>query len=275
MPPPLHARLSALMAEARQARVQGQDNGVFLALHGQRYVIKWAEVKPWARLRSWLAALVCWIALGERVAPAALRAGNIKDEAERLRLLLEAGRRVPPVYLQEDDGLILGWVGESLDTVLARLNPAEKIVLFTRVLDDLADWHAHGLWHGGAQLRNVTLYQDEIYRIDFEERHGMVLSPAAVRAYDLLLFLGDALSLLQDAHVMGEGCALLQRYLAQVAPEDCAPLQGKLKRLTRVLQLLVWVDRICPRLTHRRDKQRVVRFARVARAVLDGVSASG
>jgi len=87
MSPPSPASLQALFAEARQSRVQGQDNGVFLELHGQRYVIKWAEVKPWARLRSWLAALVCWIALGERVAPAALRAGNIQTEAERLRQL--------------------------------------------------------------------------------------------------------------------------------------------------------------------------------------------
>jgi len=211
---------------------------------------------------------VCWLAFGERIAPSALRTGGIQGEAQRLRQLLAAGRRVPRVLLQTDDCLVLSRVGTSLDRIVDDLAPGEAIALFARVADDLADWHRHGCWHGGAQLRNVTLDGDRLYRIDFEERHGDVLPAVATRVYDLLLFFGDALSYLERPQLMAQGQALVRRYLDHIPDAERAQTRQCLRRLVRVLRPLVWVDTLCPWLTRRRDKQRVVRFARVVQAVL-------
>jgi len=114
---------------------------------------------------------------------AQLRTGGIQAEAQRLRALHAAGRRVPRVLLQDRDYLVLSAVGTSLDRIVPQLMTTEKIALFEQVADDLADWHNSGHWHGGAQLRNVTLHQNTLYRIDFEERHSHVLSTAARRQH--------------------------------------------------------------------------------------------
>jgi len=236
----------------------------YLELGGQPCVLKWAQPKPWARMRSWLAALGCWLALGERVVPSALRSG-IRFEAQRLRELHNAGRQVPRVLWQDEDCMVLEAVGTSLDRIVPQLAVAEKMALFERVADDLADWHRSGHWHGGAQLRNVTLHGNLLYRIDFEERHGHVLPAPASCVYDMLLFFGDALARLDAAQVLPQGGRLMQRYLNQLPDAQQAAIKTLLKRLLRLLVPLVWLDACWPYLTRRRDKQRVVRFARVAR----------
>jgi len=175
---------------------------------------------------------------------------------------------VPQVLLQTDDCLVLSAVGTSLDRVVPALPDGERLALFERVADDLADWHKNGHWHGGAQLRNVTLLRGSLYRIDFEERHGHTLSVPATRAYDLLLFFGDALSHLDGAHILPQGQTLVRRYLDQLPDPERAQILLCLRRLVCVLRPLVWIDRRFPRLTRRRDKQRVIRFSRVVQAVL-------
>jgi len=274
MPFPSAARLHALVMNARHANAQGvpRQQGLCIDLDGQPCVIKWAQRQPWARVRSWLAALACWLAFGERVRPSAVRAGNIEHEARRLRQLLDAGQRVPHVLLQEEDCLVLRGVGVSLDRVVPQLPAPEKIALLERIADDLADWHNHGQWHGGAQLRNVTLHQGQLYRIDFEERHGHALSFPATCTYDLLLFFGDAFTHLDAQMLIPQGCSLARRYLDQISDVQQRQVRERLWRLQRLLQVLVWVDRCCPSLTRRRDKQRVVRFARVMQAMLATVS---
>jgi len=270
--------LPALAGGAKTCQIPPQ--GRLITFEGQTCILKQAQRKPWAIVRSGLAALGCWLAFGERIKPSALRTGGIEHEAQRLRQLHEAGRRVPRIRLQTQDCLVLENVGTSLDRIVPQLLESEKIALFGRMADDLADWHASGHWHGGAQLRNATLHHGQIYRIDFEERHGLVLSPSATRVYDLLLFLGDALVQLEARHVVPQGSVLMQRYLNRLAKlsdgrtaqaelaQNQAQINVLLERLLRLLQPLLWLDDHCPALTRRRDKQRVVRFARVMQSML-------
>lgn len=234
-------------------------------MEGRTFVFKRARTKPYEGARAWLAALGCRLAFGEWVAPSLLRTGGIRQEAARLRELARAGRRVPAVVLQNDVCMVLSYVGKSFDEIVEHLSAAEKIALFERVADDLADWHRQGCWHGGAQLRNVTEQADGLYRIDFEERHGYALSAAATRAYDAFLFFGDALSHLDADEALPQGSLLLRRYLDQVA--DPA-LRVMLCRLRRLLRPVVWADARLPSLTRKRDVQRIARFARVLQDVL-------
>jgi len=274
MNPRSAAKLRTVVSAAKRGATQGntQMPPQHVKFEGQWCVIKWIQPKPWAAVRCWLAALGCALAFGERIAPASLRTGGIQAEAQRLRALRAVGRRVPQVLLQDRDYLVLSAVGTSLDRIVPQLTTAEKIALFEQVADDLADWHNHGHWHGGAQLRNVTLHQNTLYRIDFEERHGHVLSTAATRAYDMLLFFGDALARLDAAQAISQGERLMQRYLDQMPEAEQIALQKRLQRLRRWLAPLVWLDAHFPSLTRKRDKQRVVRFAKVVNQILPTLS---
>ncbi len=254
----LEARAISLCADAQA------ETGLF-EIDGQTFVFKRGRPKSWATARAWLAAIGCRLAFGEWVAPGQLRTGGIRQEAARLRELSREGRRVPLVLFQNDECLVLSYVGQSFDEIVEHLSAAEKITLFERLVDDLAAWHVKGCWHGGAQLRNVTEQADGFYRIDFEERHGYALSVAATRAYDVFLYFGDAFSHLDESEVLPQGGALLQRYLNQVQDPSLVLM---LHRLSRLLRPMVWLSKRCPRLTRKRDAQRIVRVARVLQAVL-------
>jgi len=259
------ARLQSVVAERSAQAAKEREAVHIITVDGRLVVIKWARRKRWEGIRAWLAALGCRLVFGERVPPSRLRTGGIAQEAERLRALARAGRRVPDVLMQTDAALVLSWVGESLDRSMTGLSGPEKVVLLERVVDDLADWHRHGCWHGSAQLRNVTEQAGTLYRIDFEERHGHVLSSTATRAYDLLLLFGDALMRLDAHQVLPQGRRLLQRYLEQVAD----PALGRvLQRLLRLLQPVLRLSTWWPRLGDKHDTQRIVRFARVLQVVL-------
>jgi len=258
---PLESLVTKLSARAARER----EAIHVVEIEDRRIVLKWARRKPWERARAWLAALGCWLVFAERVPPSRLRTGGIAQEAERLRILARAGRRVPEILLQTDACLLLSWVGESLDKTVGSLSTPKKIALFERVIDDLANWHRHGHWHGSAQLRNLTEHADTLYRIDFEERHGHILSAAATRAYDLLLLFGDMLMHLPATQVLPQGRRLLQRYLEQV--ED--PALGRiLHRLLRLLKPVQWLCTRWPRLGDKHDTQRIVRFAQVLQVAL-------
>lgn len=260
------ASLARLEAAVATMLASADDETRLFELDGRMYVFKRAREKPRGGARACLAALGCRLAFGEWVSPALLRTGGIRQEAARLRELARAGRRVPEVLLQNEECLVLSYVGKSFDEIVEHLSESERIALFERVADDLADWHRHGCWHGGAQLRNVTDHPSGLlYRIDFEERHGYALSAAATRAYDAFLYFGDAFSHLDGEQVSFQGGALLRRYLDQVG--DPA-LLAMLRRLQRLLRPMAWADARFPKLTRKRDTQRIVRFAKVLKEVL-------
>ena len=48
---------------------------------------------------------------------------------------------------------------------------------------------------GGAQIRNITLREGELWRIDFEENIGSALSRPLTQAYDLFQMLASITSL--------------------------------------------------------------------------------
>ena len=262
------ASVSLTSLERAVANLLESDNSetrVF-ELEGNKYVFKRAREKSWSGARACLAAVGCRLAFGEWVSPALLRTGGIQQEAARLRDLARAGRRVPQVLLQTEACLVLSYVGTTFDEIVEHLDADARMDLFERVADDLADWHRHGCWHGGAQLRNVSNHPDgQLYRIDFEERHGYALSAAATQAYDVFLYFGDAFSHLDADEVLPQGAALLRRYLEQAGN---TALLGKLRRLQRLLGSLVWVDAHFPKLTRKRDTQRIVRFVKVLQKAL-------
>jgi len=99
---------------------------------------------------------------------------------------------------------------------------------------DLAEFHAQGHCHGGAQVRNVTLRNGLLWRIDFEENITGALSLPLAQAYDLYQLLSSFVGLrkLNVADPVGLGQLMLAEYF-DIHPSPDVRL--KLKRLARVI----------------------------------------
>lgn len=186
-------------------------------------------------LRAFLLAVGCKITLGEFPRPSVLLRNGLDYEAERLRRLQQAGCRVPEVWWQEPGLVVLEHVGDDLPYLLRRAEDAERMALVKRMADDLAAFHARGFWHGGAQVRNVTLRDDnELWRIDFEENIGGALSLPLAQAYDVFQAVSSVMSLSKftadQSSVMGK--LLLDSYFE--ANADPA-VRAALRRMARVV----------------------------------------
>ncbi|SMB24834.1 conserved protein of unknown function [Sterolibacterium denitrificans] len=228
-----------------QARLNGASGDLAtekISHHGQSYIVKYRRRGYARHVRSWLVSAGCAILFGRFVRPARLRAGDIAHEARRLRQLHGQGVRVPRVFLQTADYLVLEFCGEDLTRRLQTVSPAEKQVLLERVFDELAAFHRGGHWHGGAQVRNLTMSDGrsgQIHRIDFEEAAGEALPLALMQAYDLILTLHSVVDHLvdgsdgtNDTNGLAQGLSLLQGYFRQAPSADVAQALRRLARLT-------------------------------------------
>lgn len=172
--------------------------------------------------------------LGEFPRPGVLLRNGLAHEARRLAQLLQAGCRVPEVWWQEEGVLVLEYVGDDLADLIRNEDSTSRLWLTRAAAADLAAFHARGLWHGGAQIRNVTLQDGEIWRIDFEENIGATLSRPLAQAYDLFQMLASLVSLrkLGDGDGRALGKLALEVYLENNPDPE---VKARLTRLARVL----------------------------------------
>lgn len=132
---------------------------------------------------------------------------------------------------------MLEFVGDDLADLIRNEDTTSRLWLTRAAATDLAAFHARGLWHGGAQIRNITLQDGELWRIDFEENIGSTLSRPLAQAYDLFQMLASLASLRKLPDEVG-------RTLGKLALEvyfECNPdpeVKARLRRLTRVLSFI-------------------------------------
>jgi len=226
----------------------------------QRYVVKYKQTAAPRYLRSWMASAACAFMFNEWVRPVRLRAGGLGHEAARLHALRKQGLRVPRLVLQTPDFLVMEYCGEDLAQRIKRSQGAERAALLGRVVDELAEFHRAGHWHGGAQLRNLTWHQGQIYRIDFEETAGLSISLELAQAYDILLAFHSLIDYLDGDIALG--VALLDRYF-QRAPS--AKADSALRRLERKVG---WWTKLEPLLGGSIRKHKDIRRAFILTRVL-------
>lgn len=195
-------------------------------MQGVSYVLRYG--------RALFLAVGCKVFLGEFPRPSVLLRNGLAHEGQRLAQLLEAGARVPEVWWREQNLLVLEFVGEDLADLIRNEDSTSRLWLTRAAAADLAAFHARGMWHGGAQIRNVTLRDGEIWRIDFEENIGATLSRPLAQAYDLFQMLASLVSLrkLEDDDARALGKLALDVYLESNPDPE---VRVRLKRLARVL----------------------------------------
>jgi hypothetical protein len=92
----------------------------------------------------------------------------IIHEVEKLFELQRLGIHVPKVYSYSERYLIIEDCGQALPKLI-RAQPDQTQYYLEMAIRELAKLHRKKLCHGGAQIRNFTLKDGQIYLIDFEE----------------------------------------------------------------------------------------------------------
>lgn len=207
-------------------------------------IIKRATQIKRGRAQAALLGWYCKRLTGTRLSNAALRpvggSQQLEHEARRILKLQQAGERVPDVIALGGDWLALSHVGPNFEHVLAGQEAAASLQTLHRLARDLGRFHAAGHWHGGAQLRNLTESDGEIYRIDFEEDFR-AMSLSLRQALDVLLFLSSSvMPLLAGANedlACQQGADLLEAYFLLA---DQAEVRSCLQRAWRTMN---WTHR--------------------------------
>lgn len=211
-------------------------------------------------LAVWCMAHFMGVAVPWRAVRQTDGAALLAYEHQRLRELAAAGERVPPVLGFDGQTLVTGDIGPTLDHVLHHSPGADHLALMCAASADLARFHAHGHWHGGAQVRNITWDGQHFARLDFEEQLCPALPLATVQAYDALQLVLSMAKFLDDLGPQAV-CAVWQAYEQAGAPVDLRPFLQRLEpRLALLSRLLRWTG-----------VWQQSREAKRLRAVLDGL----
>lgn len=253
----------SLLACANQVYLNNTHRVVSFIWKDRLYFLKKAKQDKHAHLRAKLSAVLCSFFFHRDYSAQSLQQGNIHDESDRIRELHHCGYLVPTVCVETERYIVLEDAGTPLEHILNTLTEQEACAWYDRAIIELARLHQHKQWHGGAQLRNLAVKNNHIYRIDFEERFGYVLPEDAVAAYDLFLLLGDILQRLRPDTYNSIGQHLITLYLHTSQRHDVIARLGKLKWLHRLLLLIARV--MGKKFQQSLDAKRTLRFFDVLR----------
>lgn len=185
----------SLEAAARAALTTHHSRALVFEHEGRRYVVKKLAEKPRKLMQTlfmrWLVKRLTGQPLPLRTLALSQAAGSMDFEARRLQALAAAGVRVPRVALVTPEFFVLEFCGTVVATLLEKWTPAIWHRELPRLAGELGAFHRAGHWHGGAQIKNITLHDGLSYRIDFEENFGEFLPLTVAQTADLALFLNS------------------------------------------------------------------------------------
>jgi tRNA A-37 threonylcarbamoyl transferase component Bud32 len=187
--------LQALEAAARAA-LAGNQKRVRVFTHADAtYIAKRPAAKP-RRLTQilflrWAVKRITGTALPTSTLALSGATSGMDYEAGRLKRLTADGVRVPRVALLTPEFFVLEHCGAIVEAHLANWPPATWRHELPRLASELGEFHRAGHWHGGTQIKNITLRDGVSYRIDFEEDFGEFLPLPVTQAADLVLFLNS------------------------------------------------------------------------------------
>ena len=185
----------SLESAARAALATDSSRTHVFEHDGRRYVVKRLAAKPRKLIQTlfmrWLVKRLSGQHLPLQTLALSGATSSMDFEATRLNDLAAAGIRVPRVALVTPEFFVLEYCGAVVQVQLKRWTPETWRSELPRLATELGEFHRAGHWHGGAQIRNVTLQDGISYRIDFEEDFGEIMPLEMTQAADLVLFLNS------------------------------------------------------------------------------------
>ena len=187
--------ISSLEAAARARLATHTSRALVFEHAGKRHVVKKLAAKPRRLIQTlfmrWAVKRLTGQPLPLRTLALSEAAGSMAFEANRLKALAAAGVRVPRVALLTPEFFVLDYCGTVVATLLEDWDAPTWRRELLQLATELGEFHRAGHWHGGAQIKNITLQDGLSYRIDFEENFGEFLPLAVTQTADLILFLNS------------------------------------------------------------------------------------
>ncbi|HWT54649.1 MAG TPA: hypothetical protein VN066_07560 [Rhodocyclaceae bacterium] len=257
------AEVESLAAAAAAALAAKPNSRTLVIDHaGVRYVAKRLAERPRRLMQTlfmrWLVKQITGQPLPLRTLALSESAGSMDYEAQRLEALAAAGARVPRIAYKTSDYLLLEHRGTVVASLLEKWSPDVWRTELPRMARELGEFHAAGLWHGGAQIKNVTLQDGSFTRIDFEENFGEFLPLPVTQATDLLLFL-NSISLagpIDEAESRRLLPTLLAEYVRVHA--DHGGIRDTLRRAMPWFRRIVWLEHPFRRFTRKSHLRMVI-----------------
>lgn len=164
-------------------------------------------------------------------------------ELRRIRELQAQGVLVPEVLGEGANMLLLGDMGPSLSSRLKQSNGTDETdSMVHRTIAAIADAHRRGAYLGQAFARNITITDEHIGFIDFEEDPLQVMTLPEAQARDWLLF-SAGVARYYDGRV-----SALSRLLGEGLPQAANDVADEIHRTTGRLG---FVQRCTRHLGHR------------------------
>jgi len=184
------------LESAARAALAGNQKRVRVFTHeGTTYIVKRPAAKPRRLIQilflRWAVKRVTGTALPTSTLALSGATSGMDYEADRLKHLAAEGVRVPRLALLVPEFFVLEHCGAIVESHLANWPPETWRRELPRLATELGEFHRAGHWHGGAQIKNITLQDGVSYRIDFEEDFGEFLPLPVAQAADLVLFLNS------------------------------------------------------------------------------------
>lgn len=192
---------------------------------------------------------------------------GIRNEADRLNALLNAGLRAPQLLEQDAHWLLISDLGHTtLESLIRHADPVARLDYWRRGADYIQQAHRAGQYLSQAFARNLVWSPEQgLGAIDFEDDpvSAMTLTQAQIRDwlpyfFSTAIYFEDRLPLL---------CAAIREVLAGEAPAVRDGVCQVLRR-TAWLRVLHWL----PQRMQRRDVLKTQRYGELARLCSQPVS---
>jgi len=185
---------------------------------------------------------------------------GIRNEADRLKALADAGLRVPQLLAQDEHWLLISDLGHNtLEALIRHADPAAQLNYWRRGADCIQQAHRAGQYLSQAFARNLVWSPEHgLGAIDFEDDPISAMSLAQAQIRDWLpFFFSTAIHFEDRLPVL---CAAIREVLAG---EPAAVRDGVYKALRRTawLRALRWL----PQRMQRRDVVKTQRYGELAR----------
>lgn len=232
--------MSNLLEGIAREEANKNSNEIFtIEYENKKYWVKKARPTTSSKLHKFFYRLFPF----EVLVPSEDKSGKetIEYETSKLKQFRNLGINTPNVIFKCNDFFILEDCGISIHSIIRDKNISEEKLYYyiEKVLAELSKIHNNSLFHGGAQTRNFTYQNGNIYAIDLEESFNNDINVKTLQFRDLLFLLLSFIKIKASFEL--DYNLIIKKYLLLTNNVDTVE---RLKGLANKISFLIYISEI-------------------------------
>jgi tRNA A-37 threonylcarbamoyl transferase component Bud32 len=165
----------------------------------------------------------------------------LEYETEKLKLFRSKGINTPEVVYVCDDFFILEDAGVAVHALIREKKISQKQMYYyiDKVIELLAEIHNKNQFHGGAQTRNFTYKEGDVFAIDLEESFSSSVDIETLKFRDFLLLLLSFVKIKASFEL--DYKYIIQQYVTLTKSQK---IRNDLKKLANKISFLIYLSEI-------------------------------